>query len=374
MQNFTVLDDIKAIIQAKYPDFQQPFTDKLRHEILQAILPYTAKIPHPASGQTLGRWQILAYVAGIDLTLVKWLESHLDAVSILAEIGFSDIPQGLGAVWASEGHPNPVHFEIATEIEMGYKADERNCTNSTVSESNAVTRSTFEGYNGFCHGVKAWCSGANSVDFAVMTFRNQENHAQLLLIDLKNNKHTLHIDNSQWQAVGMASTDTASISFQQTPARLVGTPNQYLTRAGFWHGAGGVAGCWYGATVAIADYLKHSQQQKPHAFKAMYLGEIATALAVTQQYFYYVANLMDTQPNQSHELPIRQLRQQTEHVARRVLEQTGQALGASPFCHNAHFARLSADLSVFIRQSHGAFDSQAIGELTANQPNYGWQL
>jgi hypothetical protein len=39
-------------------------------------------------------------------------------------------------------------------------------------------------------------------------------------------------------------------------------------------------------------------------------------------------------------------------------------LGA-PFCGNAHFATLSADLTVFIRQSHGAFDLQRIGELTS---------
>ena len=50
-----------------------------------------------------------------------------------------------------------------------------------------------------------------------------------------------------------------------------------------------------------------------------------------------------------------------------VLEKVGKALGATPYCKNAHFARLSADLSVFIRQTHGAFDSEAIGKLTAEQ-------
>ena len=63
------------------------------------------------------------------------------------------------------------------------------------------------------------------------------------------------------------------------------------------------------------------------------------------------------------------------------MEVVGQALGAAPFCRNAHFARLSADLPVFIRQSHGAFDLQKIGELTgilANDLTDGqdniWQL
>ncbi|MDO5769118.1 MAG: acyl-CoA dehydrogenase, partial [Psychrobacter sp.] len=104
-------------------------------------------------------------------------------------------------------------------------------------------------------------------------------------------------------------------------------------------------------------------QQKPHDYKAMYLGQLAPALAVTQQYFYHVAELIDTMPNLSHELAIRQLRAQVEQVSRLVLETVGQALGAAPFCRNAHFARLSADLTVFIRQSHGAFDCQRMGEL-----------
>ncbi|MEJ6069411.1 acyl-CoA dehydrogenase, partial [Psychrobacter sp. 16-Bac2893] len=150
---------------------------------------------------------------------------------------------------------------------------------------------------------------------------------------------------------------------------------------GFWHGAGGVAACWYGATAYLADYLISAYEQKPNDYKAMYLGQISTALAVTQQYFHYVAGLIDSQPQLSHELAIRQLRLQVEKVARQVMEVVGQALGAAPFCRNAHFARLSADLPVFIRQSHGAVDLQKIGELTgilANDLTDGqdniWQL
>lgn len=95
-------------------------------------------------------------------------------------------------------------------------------------------------------------------------------------------------------------------------------------------------------------------------------GEIGTALAVTRQYFYYVSHLIDTEPQRSHELVIRELRSQVEKVARLVMESIGQALGAAPFCSNAHFARLSVDLTVFIRQSHGAFDLQKIGELSSD--------
>lgn len=312
-------------------------SDDLRHKILSTLVTYSDKIPHPASNKafnandtlsnTLIRWQVLAYVAGIDLTIAKWFESHLDALSILNEIGYHQAPQGLWAVWAAEGHPDPIRYE-----------------------------------QGKVSGAKSWCSGANSVDYGLLTYRDK--NAQSCLLTIAMQQQGIMIDNSAWQAVGMQATDTATIQFNEVTANQVGTANDYLDRVGFWHGAAGVAACWYGASVKLASYLIAAYQQKPNDYKAMYLGQISTALAVTQQYFYYVAKLIDIQPQVSHELAIRQLRANAEQLARQVIDITGQALGAAPFCSHAHFARLAADLPVFIRQSHGAFDFQRIGELT----------
>lgn len=352
-----ILTQIQVIIQQNFPDKTVPLSNDLRLELLYKILPLCQQIPHPASGRTLERWQISAYVASVDLTLVKWLESHLDALSILHELGFADIyqnnPNKLWAVWASEGQAMPVSFKALE------------------------TSPTLE--NGICNGTKTWCSGANIVDFGLMTYRDESNQSQLLIVDMKHNADTFTIDSQAWQAVGMQATDTATITFSQIPAihLLPQAGKNYLERAGFWHGAGGVGACWYGATVAIAEYLLKAVEQKPHAFKAMYLGQISSQLASLQQYFYYVAKTIDSEPSESHALIIRQLRQQVEVTARFVLEHVGLALGATPFCQNVHFAYLTADLSVFIRQSHGAFDVQAIGELVAQSKNKQetlWQL
>ncbi|WP_426138785.1 acyl-CoA dehydrogenase family protein [Psychrobacter sp. TWR1-1-1] len=328
-------------------------SDTLRHNILKVLIGYSDKVPHPAGGAknvngatsgTLARWQVLAYVAGIDLTIAKWFESHLDALSILHELGYGDSEPGLWAVWAAEGHPDPIRYD-----------------------------------QGQVTGTKAWCSGANMVDHALMTYRDANNDAQLFVVDMK--QSGIEVDDSEWQAVGMQATDTATVHFSNVTANQVGATNAYLERVGFWHGAAGVAACWFGATACLANYLVTAYQHKPNDYKAMYLGEISTALAVTQQYFHYVANLIDSQPQLCHELAIRQLRSQVEKVARQIMEGVGQALGAAPFCRNAHFARLSADLPVFIRQSHGAFDLKKIGELTsvlANDitegQNHTWQL
>jgi hypothetical protein len=338
----SLLQDIKVAIEDIIAADHQAvstlgLTDKLRRDILDILITYSDKIPHPASdsvdginSNTLIRWQILAYIAGIDLTIAKWFESHLDALSILHEVGYDKDTNGLWAVWASEeGHSDPIHYQ-----------------------------------QGKISGKKGWCSGANIVNYALMTYRDESGHSQLLMMNMK--QTGIEIDNGEWQAVGMQATDTATVQFDQVSATNVGAANAYLERVGFWHGAAGVAACWYGATAYLATYLIKAYQQKPHDYKAMYLGQIGTALAVTQQYFHHVSDLIDTQPQSSHELAIRQLRSNVEQVARLVIETVGQALGAMPFCRNAHFARLSADLAVFIRQSHGAFDSQKIGELTSD--------
>lgn len=351
---------------------QQFVIDKsVRNEILRILVSYSDQIPYPGSGNktyissrsdssssskfdtkadtdtdsehnvgTLLRWQILAYVAGVDLTVAKWFESHLDALSILYELGYDQETKGLWAIWAAEGHPNPVRYR-----------------------------------DGKVAGVKTWCSGANMIDYALMTYRDDQGHSQLITVDMK--QRGIEVDNSAWQAVGMQATDTASVTFDQVEATQVGEANAYLDRVGFWHGAAGVAACWYGATARLAQYLLDSYQHKPNDYKAMYLGEISTALSTAQNYLYSVADLIDAQPSHSHEQVIRQLRAQVELVARQVLDTVGLALGAAPFCSNAHFATLSADLTVFIRQSHAAFDLKRIGELAGESAKQGailWKL
>lgn len=366
-----LLARIKASVEALLPITQYNkrcdtfnMTDDIRQKVLQVLVTFSDEIPHPAQvstdasnlesvnkqkqnnedqnknteSSTLLRWQVLAYISGIDLTLAKWFESHLDALSILYELGHGETQQGLWAVWAAEGHPNPIRYQ-----------------------------------DGKISGSKSWCSGAHIVDYALMTYRDEQGKSQLLTVDM--NQSGIDIDNSAWQAVGMQATDTATVTFDHVAATQVGTPNAYLDRVGFWHGAAGVAACWYGATASLASYLIESYQQKPNDYKAMYLGQISSDLAVSRQYLHQVAYLIDSQPEDNHELAIRQLRTNIEQLARQVIETVGQALGAAPFCGNAHFATLSADLTVFIRQSHGAFDLQRIGELTSFQAEGNiWQL
>ncbi|NAS10183.1 acyl-CoA dehydrogenase [Acinetobacter haemolyticus] len=313
--------------------------DKLNQRplVLKQLIDSVGRLPEPASGQTYQRWQVFAQIAGFDLSLAKLFESHCDALSILHELGYENkIDEKIWAVWAADGGPAPLQVE-----------------------------------NGLCRGIKPWCSGAEFIQKALISFKDQQGQSQLCIVDL--NQSTIKVDLEQWQAVGMQGTQTARVNFQDTAVKLIGHPNDYLDRSGFWHGAAGVAACWYGAAVRLIDELQQNCLKSPNPFKKMYLGQLASQLAVIRQYFQYVAQLIDSQPKLSHERDVRILRAQTEQSCLAVIEGVGKALGARPFCEQATFASLMADLPVFIRQSHAAFDDEQIAERCL-QEQVSWQL
>ncbi|MCO8074086.1 acyl-CoA dehydrogenase [Acinetobacter lwoffii] len=309
--------------------------EKIQHTLMELVA-ISEQVPYPASGATLKRWQILSQVSASNLSLGKLYESHLDALAILHELNIPVEQKGLWAVWAAEGGPKPLTLQA-----------------------------------GKLSGIKPWCSASVWVQHGLLTHRDEQQYSQLLILDLSQEGIQHHQD--AWQAVGMQHTLTARLELDHVEVEKVAAPNAYLDRPGFWHGAAGVAACWYGATVRLAEYLRQAVLLKPHAYKAMYLGEISRELLATQSLFYQVAALIDQQPQHAHELKIRSLRAQVEATALNVLTHVGKALGAAPYCEHPHFARLAADLPVFIRQSHAAFDLERIGELTAQEEQL-WTL
>ncbi|RYY78211.1 MAG: acyl-CoA dehydrogenase [Moraxellaceae bacterium] len=315
------------------------FPERL-HTAIQQLVQLTPEIPHPAHGRTYQRWQILAQVAATDLNLVKWFESHLDALSILQELGQpvsdADAATRLWAVWAAEGSQKPICFD-----------------------------------DGLISGEKTWCSAASLVGYGLMTYRNAQQQSQLLLVDMQ--QANIDIDTTDWQAVGMQHTQTAKITFENVVANKIANPDDYLSRAGFWHGAAGVAACWYGAAVRLAAFLQQACDRQDNHYRLMYLGQVNTQLATVKHSFQQLAQQIDAVPSQSHELAVRILRANVEQAALQVLDQVGKALGARPFCDNEIFARLAADLPVFLRQSHAAHDLEHIGKLSV-QEHVTWML
>jgi alkylation response protein AidB-like acyl-CoA dehydrogenase len=327
---------------------ERPQTLELDAQLLLVLKALRAEkldlLPRPGHGQTLKRWQALARIAGHDLSLAKLYEGHTDALAILAECDASgDIGDGIWGVWAAE---------------------------SPSARARIVARS---GDQVRLSGSKAWCSGALQIDRALLTAWDDSDQPHLVAIELADPTQRIVADH--WQAVGMAATASVEIHFEDTPGLAIGKPGQYLSRPGFWHGGGGIAACWYGAAEALARYLRdHCRKPRPDPHAHAHLGAVDAALYGARAALRQCADWIDRNPAQDASLPVRRVRAQVEQTVEQVIGHVGRALGATPFCRSSHFARLSADLPVYLRQSHAERDLATLGQQLAQDPAGAWQL
>jgi hypothetical protein len=169
----------------------------------------------------------------------------------------------------------------------------------------------------------------------------------------------------------MSESDTRSVQFAATPAVSVGAAGQYLTRPGFWHGAAGVAACWFGGARAVAAALyERVKADKADAHARAHLGAADAALAAAEATLAAVAVEIDADPGNRRgraELLARRVRAVAETAVDESITRTARALGPAPLTADAAHARRVADLSIYVRQSHAERDLERLGVLAAGQ-------
>jgi hypothetical protein len=299
------------------------------------------RLPLPGSGHTLERFQQLAEVGGHDLGLCKLFEGHTDALAIIEQLGGSPTPGSTWGMWAAE--PPQARVKISPA-----------------------------GHMVALHGRKAWCSGAAVLSHALLTAWDADDQQQLVAVAL--DQPGVTVTEQGWQAVGMAATGSVEVLFDGAEAQAIGNPGDYLQRPGFWQGGIGIAACWYGAARQIAEALRAQCGQRPEPHALAHLGAVDSALQAAADVLRFSALHIDAHPEDNAELLARRARAVVEQSAEQVMREVGRALGAGPFCKDRHFARLSADLPVFLRQSHAERDLAALGQLIAEQSGEAWTL
>jgi alkylation response protein AidB-like acyl-CoA dehydrogenase len=308
------------------------------------------RLPLPGGGATLTRWQALAAVGAHDLSLLKLYEGHTDALAILAELGHmpaSGIDGTMDAwgVWCAE--PPDARLALHT-----------------------ATRPTLD-------GRKAWCSGAAHVDHAIVSCWDEQGRPCLAAVDMR--AAGVHVTEEGWHAVGMAACASVDVLFADAFARPVGAPLDYVRRPGFWHGGAGVAAGWYGAACAIGERLRRQLRDVPappanDALRLAQLGAIDVALAAAGAQLRAAAAAIDAAPAADTMALALRTRLAVERAATEVIALATRALGAGPLCRDAHFARMVADLPVFLRQSHAERDLAALGAVLTTTPESPWTL
>lgn len=313
-------------------------------------------LPLPGAGRTLERWRALAAVAGHNLSLAKLYEGHTDALAILEELdngpgGRERVGAGgIWGVWASEGSDARVSIESDSTGELG-----------------AVV----------LRGVKHWCSGAGTGSHALVTaWDPAESCSQLVRVDLA--QPGVEVYSDQWKAVGMSGSASLQVRFHAVRACRVGAAGAYVSRPGFWHGGAGIAACWYGAAVALADAFHQSISQGTPALRSPFrlaaAGRVDVMLQGVSLMLRQTAGWVDQHPFEDASLAALRVRLAAARCATQVLEEVGAAWGPTPYCADAAFAEMAADLPVFVRQSHADRDYAALGEKLASREDDLWSL
>lgn len=306
-------------------------------------------VPLPAAGATLERWRCLARVAAYDLSLAKLYEGHTDALAIMAALDAPLVTPGSSwGMWAAD-------------------PPQAGVTASPLDSSPIAPLAQVH-----LQGDKFWCSGAAGLSHGLLTVRDGAGRLFLAAVDLHAPGITMHTD--AWQAVGMAGSASIDLHFEQVSATIVGTAGAYLERVGFWHGGAGVAACWYGGAAALGERVRRDFARTDDPHWTAHLGAIAVALEGARATLRSCAQQLDGDPLAPSVATVLQTRLQIEQVATDVMQHAARAVGAGPLCRDARFARLMADLPVYLRQSHAERDLASLGTRVLDHPLQCWSL
>jgi hypothetical protein len=287
--------------------------------------------PDPGTGATAHRFAALTAINRRSLSIGRLFEGHADGRSILREAAL-DPPPGPLAVWASEGpNADPVVLEQAAGVPC-------------------------------ISGEKRFCSGASLVHSALVTVHTERGEDALVLVDL--DSPTVVVAEPDWAGLGMREADTRTVRFDRAPvAARVGPCGWYLDRPGFWHGAVGVAACWLGGAEALAETLRTSVSDEPHAVAD--LGAVEAELCAMRAVLAVAAAEIDADPTDRTAAHRRALsvRAAVERGCRAVADHVTSGLGPRALAFDRDHSQRVADLQVYLGQHHGRRDLEQLGRL-----------
>lgn len=307
--------------------------------MLDAVADLAADVPLPGAGATATRWEVLASVAAVDLTVARSWEPHLDAVAICAEAG-ARVPDGsTWGVWAAEG-PD-ARLEARGDDATGW----------------VLT------------GRKPWCSLAGEVTHGLLTAWVAPDRRRLFAV--ATDAPGVAVESATWAPSGLRRVTTGPVRFDDVSARPVGADGWYLDRDGFWWGGIGVAAVWYGGAVGLARRLADQcRRREPDQVALMHLGEVDALLAGARSALSEAAVAVDAGRASGADAVL--LGARVRHVvataAEEVARRVGHALGPGPLTQEPEHADRVADLALYLRQHHAERDAAGLGRMLLERP------
>jgi len=314
-----------------------PSLPSLQDLLAQARASGEFTLPLPGEGSTPARHEALKRWGATDLSFARIAEAHTDALAILAAAGQSARPGALYGVWASDAPAGRLAY-------------------SRLANGERVLR-----------GTKQFCSGANFLDAALVTAHGE---AGILLFDVTLDETEIRPQPSAWASAALADTGTLAVDFNDVrvaATRVIGEPDWYLSRPGFWHGAIGPAACWAGGALSLIRAATELARKDPHS--RAHVGALQSLGWAFGAYLGQSGQEIDADPQDSKgEARVRALkvRHLIERACTEVLDRFGRATGPQLLAHDAHVARQHVALTLYIRQCHAERDLETISADACN--------
>lgn len=295
--------------------------------------------PASASGRTLERFALLASVAAADVTAARVLEPHLDAHAILVESGSEIDRGGTWGVFAAEG---PDAAVTAVDRDGGWSLS----------------------------GTKAWCSLGDFLSNALVTAWTSADTRRLFRVELR--APSVRPASVRWISRGLSGVPSGPLEFLETPALPVGEDGWYLTRPGFAWGGIGVAACWWGGAVPIAQRILERFHAREGELAGATAGRVVRALESGRLALQDAAERIDHSERMTRD-EARALshivRGTVADAVRTTLDGAKDALGPAVLGFDEPMARRIADLDMYATQYHPGRDDAALaGSLRGGAP------
>lgn len=307
----------------------------------------TEQVPLPAAGATRHRFELLATLAAADVSLARVIEPHLDAVAILAELrGAEAAPPGLAQLGVDASSTWGVFAAEAPGVRL-----------TAVPDAGGW----------LLDGTKPWCSLAGVLSHALVSAVVDRAPEQRRLFAVALQQPGVRAHPEAWVGRGLPRIPSGPTDFRAVRAVAVGEPGWYLRRPGFEWGGIGVAACWFGGAVAVARRVFDAARRKDDDIGRLHAGRVAASVQAAGAVLASAARAIDAGADGVADAAL--LAQLTRSVLRReceaVLAEAAAALGPAPLALDESYSARIADLSLYLRQDHGARDEARAGRLLA---------
>jgi alkylation response protein AidB-like acyl-CoA dehydrogenase len=219
-------------------------------------------------------------------------------------------------------------------------------------------------------GVKAFCTGAELVDRALVTVPT-DTGSLLFDIDARAGD-SIAYDTTEWVASAFADTRTATATFRDVQVGeddLVGTPGWYVERNGFWHGAIGPAACWAGGAAGLVDAAHAALAGRTDPITNAGIGALVALRWRLEQLLDGAGREIDAHPGDLVAARRRALvcRHEIDTATGEIVDRYARLVGPRPLAFDAAVVARVAEVELYRRQSHAEHDlAQVGGELREN--------